>query len=67
MRTAYMIKGPQALIAAVGMKPLSERDENNCSGNGTYHCTYVVGMKPLSERDENSGFLATAVAMELTT
>jgi len=37
----------------VGMKPLSERDENTnlntCSGLKSG----IVGMKPLSERDEN--------------
>jgi len=37
----------------VGMKPLSERDENNsptlCGTAPPLH----VGMKPLSERDEN--------------
>jgi len=37
----------------VGMKPLSERDENK---KGKYYLPfrkYLVGMKPLSERDEN--------------
>jgi len=37
----------------VGMKPLSERDENK---KGKYYLPFLekyVGMKPLSERDEN--------------
>jgi len=54
MRTPSLLKETSISLIKVGMKPLSERDEN---GNGTYHCTYVsggyVGMKPLSERDEN--------------
>ena len=39
----------------VGMKPLSERDENvNWVTTGNIKKGRVVGMKPLSERDENS-------------
>jgi len=37
----------------VGMKPLSERDENYLESNTTHTKIVVVGMKPLSERDEN--------------
>jgi len=39
----------------VGMKPLSERDENVSTGiRETFSGILPVGMKPLSERDENS-------------
>jgi len=38
----------------VGMKPLSERDENSEFGYKQYKGGGPVGMKPLSERDENS-------------
>jgi len=37
----------------VGMKPLSERDENPSSSRRRHLVSYEVGMKPLSERDEN--------------
>jgi len=37
----------------VGMKPLSERDENHSVPLKTQLKTPHVGMKPLSERDEN--------------
>jgi len=38
----------------VGMKPLSERDENLVLiAERNYECHSNVGMKPLSERDEN--------------
>ena len=37
----------------VGMKPLSERDENQWSSQPCCFGTFPVGMKPLSERDEN--------------
>ena len=39
----------------VGMKPLSERDENFAAIAFTIAEVFFVGMKPLSERDENSG------------
>ena len=39
--------------AKVGMKPLSERDENPIAKVGRTDCGLSVGMKPLSERDEN--------------
>ncbi len=54
MRTNSLKNKAPVLAGTVGMKPLSERDENqellrNCS------LTLVsVGMKPLSERDENN-------------
>ncbi len=38
---------------SVGMKPLSERDENNIGQCNAYGLAFYVGMKPLSERDEN--------------
>jgi len=38
----------------VGMKPLSERDENFCYSVACLHDKRAVGMKPLSERDENN-------------
>ena len=37
----------------VGMKPLSERDENKRCNLLQNFKIRVVGMKPLSERDEN--------------
>jgi len=37
----------------VGMKPLSERDENPNLARLTLTSLIKVGMKPLSERDEN--------------
>jgi len=37
----------------VGMKPLSERDENYAVLFLNNSTTPSVGMKPLSERDEN--------------
>ena len=44
----------------VGMKPLSERDENSQRNSLQSSEKKRVGMKPLSERDEN------AIAMYLT-
>jgi len=38
---------------SVGMKPLSERDENFLLHRFLSLQVLVVGMKPLSERDEN--------------
>ena len=40
-------------LKLVGMKPLSERDENLPVGLSGKHQESLVGMKPLSERDEN--------------
>ena len=37
----------------VGMKPLSERDENLPELIVCLNASNLVGMKPLSERDEN--------------
>jgi len=41
----------------VGMKPLSERDENLWHFDILPCLAWIVGMKPLSERDENSPVL----------
>jgi len=41
------------LGGVVGMKPLSERDENKVKATFTSGTQILVGMKPLSERDEN--------------
>jgi len=41
------------LIYSVGMKPLSERDENPGDRGSHQILLPSVGMKPLSERDEN--------------
>jgi len=43
--------GPHAYF--VGMKPLSERDENRGFRANPEPYIFPVGMKPLSERDEN--------------
>ncbi len=53
MRTfrKYLLRNPQNL--RVGMKPLSERDENQLRFIETPKERFGVGMKPLSERDEN--------------
>ena len=49
------------LSISVGMKPLSERDENRAPRNKpNVSLLGIVGMKPLSERDENQ----TAVLFE---
>ncbi len=41
-------------VKTVGMKPLSERDENSTYQFLEMHALLLcVGMKPLSERDEN--------------
>ena len=53
MRTKWYPTGHSAGYLKVGMKPLSERDENGLrSPSRTLRFT-SVGMKPLSERDEN--------------
>jgi len=53
----------QCQCLLVGMKPLSERDENidNINGDSCVACG-KVGMKPLSERDENRQFLLNRLA-----
>jgi len=43
----------QSALLLVGMKPLSERDENEKLNPGDGLQLFCVGMKPLSERDEN--------------
>ena len=55
MRTVPLTIITGVFPVLVGMKPLSERDENNVSNVCCIHNYYRVGMKPLSERDENSG------------
>jgi len=45
----------------VGMKPLSERDENLAICDSMLLTINFVGMKPLSERDENTGLLETGL------
>jgi len=54
MRT--LLSQPLALPARrlVGMKPLSERDENWRHWRHWISNSFLVGMKPLSERDENN-------------
>ena len=54
MRTSTGYLGYKHGIFWVGMKPLSERDEN-CAWSPYYLLLnwLLVGMKPLSERDEN--------------
>ena len=42
------------LFLGVGMKPLSERDENQITREQQKKGSCNVGMKPLSERDENA-------------
>mgnify|MGYP001426987999 CR=1 FL=1 len=49
--TTGNIKKGQVLL--VGMKPLSERDENASRLHRKPLLSSLVGMKPLSERDEN--------------
>jgi len=53
MRTSLVssLKNNPSLI--VGMKPLSERDENHPVTGSIWSEKALVGMKPLSERDEN--------------
>jgi len=54
MRTAISGSPSQDITSFVGMKPLSERDENSSSvRDATHALASRVGMKPLSERDEN--------------
>jgi len=55
MRTSVVIINPNLPADTVGMKPLSERDENFAAIAFTIAEVFFVGMKPLSERDENSG------------
>jgi len=53
MRTPSLSKTPWISFNIVGMKPLSERDENNLFKKLISTYSMSVGMKPLSERDEN--------------
>ena len=49
-------------LQLVGMKLLSERDENVISITADSGLSLNVGMKPLSERDENFTFFDTGFA-----
>jgi len=54
MRTPRDTNNLTVGIPDVGMKPLSERDENvNKKRHQGCATPLMVGMKPLSERDEN--------------
>jgi len=53
MRTALIATYNYCYERFVGMKPLSERDENKKRPNLPSETVISVGMKPLSERDEN--------------
>ncbi len=53
MRTVTSITPDSGLSLNVGMKPLSERDENSSYRSVNTIKISGVGMKPLSERDEN--------------
>ena len=53
MRTLTYISGSLTGSKDVGMKPLSERDENKYIPSLARLTVISVGMKPLSERDEN--------------
>jgi len=57
MRTMSQSQVLLLKCSLVGMKPLSERDEN-CAWSPQFHFLtgFFVGMKPLSERDENRQF-----------
>jgi len=55
MRTYYSETLHRHNRYVVGMKPLSERDENLHDKRGPGKIRRLVGMKPLSERDENTG------------
>jgi len=54
MRTTAATLSIEGKLAVVGMKPLSERDENHHHHLASLLKSLTVGMKPLSERDENS-------------
>jgi len=53
MRTPLRAGRTRNMDLIVGMKPLSERDENTRRTSSVYTQGPHVGMKPLSERDEN--------------
>ena len=53
------------LNVLVGMKPLSERDENHTNVTACGVKLIIVGMKPLSERDENSDSPPSFSALKL--
>ena len=56
MRTDVLTKIKPQSYKRVGMKPLSERDENLITVLALPTRLILVGMKPLSERDENSSW-----------
>ncbi len=53
MRTWVTTGNIKKRECSVGMKPLSERDENSVHLFLLKYLFNLVGMKPLSERDEN--------------
>jgi len=53
MRTNNLYESILIVLIYVGMKPLSERDENREHHVVPFLNHNTVGMKPLSERDEN--------------
>jgi len=53
MRTSLSPNLSYPFKTPVGMKPLSERDENFLLFYQAQLSGHIVGMKPLSERDEN--------------
>jgi len=53
MRTPASLRPDMNVSRVVGMKPLSERDENLFQFPYSTIISKYVGMKPLSERDEN--------------
>ena len=53
------------LLFDVGMKPLSERDENSQLWHLVQAPATFVGMKPLSERDENFLVISTTLVSAL--
>jgi len=57
MRTFYISVQFNNILQRVGMKPLSERDENTLAKSILLISIFTVGMKPLSERDENGLWL----------
>jgi len=54
MRTPKSTSTWRGTTSFVGMKPLSERDENTSFPEHSITTKTLVGMKPLSERDENT-------------
>jgi len=64
MRTLFLTGFLISFVPGVGMKPLSERDENLVLIRTlTLLENKEVGMKPLSERDEN--FAANSITLKI--